>query len=408
MAVQSFQKSKLRASLTVFGILIGIAMVIIVFSASAGIKGMILSQIESFGNNWIHVEIKIPETGTYSQENARGIGQGVSITTLTTKDAEKLETLANVSDTYSAIFTQATIALEHVSKRPMMFAVSASYLSIAGNKVTEGRFFTEEENASASQVIVLGAEMKNQLFGNQEAVGKTVKVNNKPYHVVGVMEPLGTQGFMDMDSLVYVPIKTVQENLMGVKHVSMILAQVKNPSLAEITAEEIRLLVRERHNITDPNKDDFSVTTMQESQAIVGTILNALTWLLVALAAISLGVGGVGIMNVMYVSVVERTFEIGLRKAMGATEKHILSQFLIESVTMSIIGGLMGIMIGISISVFVSFIAKKLGYVWPLEISFFSIILSVGFSAATGIFFGLYPAKRAAKLDPIVALQQEI
>lgn len=407
LALQTFHKSKLRASLTVFGILVGIAMVVIVFAAGAGIRGMIMSQISSFGNNWIDIEIKIPETGKMSQENAQGIGQGVNITTLTIKDADRIKQLPNVEDAYSGVATQTVISLQEVHKRPVVFGVSASYARITANEMTEGRFFTEEEDQSAASVIVLGSEIKNQLFGNQEAVGNFVKVDGQPYRVVGVFASIGTAGFIDMDSLVYLPIRTVQTSLMGIRHVSWIIAQVKNPAIAESTAEEIRSIVRERHEITDPNKDDFSVTTMQESQEIVGTILNALTWLLVALAAISLAVGGVGIMNVMYVSVVERTFEIGLRKAMGATEKHILYQFLIEAVTMTLIGGLFGIVIGVSVSLIVAFAAQRIGYTWPFEISLFSILLSVGFSTAIGVFFGLYPAKRAAALNPIVALQQE-
>lgn len=407
LALQTFHKSKLRASLTVFGILVGIAMVVIVFAAGAGIRGMIMSQISSFGNNWIDVEIKIPETGKMSQENAQGIGQGVSITTLTTKDADRIKQLPNVEDAYSGVVTQTVISLQETKKRPAVFGVSSSYARITTNELAEGRFFTEEEDQSAASVIVLGSEMKNQLFGNQEAVGNFVKVDGQPYRVVGIFASIGTAGFIDMDSLVYIPIRTVQTSLMGIRHVSWIIAQVKNPAIAESTAEEIRGIVRERHEITDVNKDDFSVTTMQESQAIVGNILNALTWLLVALAAISLAVGGVGIMNVMYVSVVERTFEIGLRKAMGATEKHILYQFLIEAVTMTLIGGLFGIVIGVSVSAIVAFAAQQIGYAWPFEISLFSILLSVGFSTTIGVFFGIYPAKRAASLNPIVALQQE-
>ncbi|OGL98702.1 hypothetical protein A2318_00275 [Candidatus Uhrbacteria bacterium RIFOXYB2_FULL_45_11] len=407
LALQTFHKSKLRASLTVFGILVGIAMVVIVFAAGAGIRGMIMSQISSFGNNWINIEIKIPETGKMSQENARGIGQGVSITTLTIKDAEQIKKMQNVEDVYAGLATQTVISLQEIKKRPVVFGVSSSYARITTNEIAEGRFFTEDEDQSAASVIVLGSEMKNQLFGNQEAVGNFVKVDGQPYRVVGVFSSIGTAGFIDMDALVYLPIRTVQTSLMGIRHVSWVIAQVKNPALAESTAEEIRTIVRERHEITDPNRDDFAVTTMQESQAIVGTILNALTWLLVALAAISLAVGGVGIMNVMYVSVIERTFEIGLRKAMGATEKHILYQFLIEAVTMTLIGGLLGIVIGVSVSAIVAFGAQQMGYAWPFEISLFSLLLSVGFSTTIGVFFGLYPAKRAAALNPIVALQQE-
>ena len=221
------------------------------------------------------------------------------------------------------------------------------------------------------------------------------------------MESKGSAGFFDMDSLVYIPLKTVQKKIMGVDHVLWIIGQTIDNSIAETTAEEIRWLMRDRHDITDPDKDDFSVTTMTESLEIVGTIILGITWLLIALSAISLLVGGVGIMNVMYVSVAERTFEIGLRKSVGASKKDILHQFLTEAVVITGIGGVVGIFFGVLVSGLIAFGAQYQGLAWTFRISIFSILLSVSFSTAVGLLFGLYPARKAAELDPIDAIRTE-
>lgn len=407
LAFQTFRKNLLRVSLTVFGIMIGIAMVVIVLAAGAGVKGIITAQISSFGNNWVNIEVKVPDTGKNSSENAHAQGQGVSITTLTRDNAEAIRMLSNIKDAYAGITTQSVVSYQEEKTRPMVFGVTASYPAITTYDTSDGRFFTEGDDERASQVVVLGSDVKEKLFGNQEAVGASVKIDSQQYRVIGVMKEIGSAGFFNMDEMVYLPLKTVQKKMMGINHVSWIVAEMRDPKSADATAEEIQSLMREQHDITDPDKDDFAVTTMQEAQALVGTIITALTWLLVALAAISLGVGGVGIMNVMYVSVAERTFEIGLRKAVGATDRHILLQFLIEAMVMTLAGGLAGMVFGIGISALVSFGAQQAGYSWPFHISIFSIILSVGFSTAVGIFFGLYPAKRASELDPMVAIRQE-
>jgi len=210
-----------------------------------------------------------------------------------------------------------------------------------------------------------------------------------------------------MDEIMYLPMRTVQKKMMGVDHIMWMIGQTIDNTKAEITAEEIRAVVRQRHDITDPDKDDFAVTTMNEALEIVGTVLVGITGLLIALAGISLVVGGVGIMNVMYVSVAERTFEIGLRKSMGASEGNILRQFLVEAILITTLGGMLGILIGVVVSFLIAFGAQYAGYAWEFKISTISIGISVGFSTLVGLFFGLYPAKKAASLDPITALRKE-
>ncbi len=406
-ALDTFQKNKIRSFLTVFGIMIGIGMVIIVLSAGNGLRGIILDELSSFGDDWINIEIKVPSTGKASFDNASGIARGVSITTLTSKDKQAIERLDNVGNAYAGITTQVVASYGTEKMRPSVFAMTPSYFEISKGNPKSGRFYTEAEEQSAAQVIVLGATVADTLFGNEDPAGKFIKVEGKAYEVVGVMERLGATGFFDMDGLVYIPLKTAQKKIMGVDHVIWIVAQTVDNSLAETTAEEIRWLIRERHDIVDPDKDDFSVTTMEESLEIVGTIILGITWLLVALSAISLLVGGVGIMNVMYVSVAERTFEIGLRKAVGATRKNILYQFLTEAVVVTAFGGLIGILFGVFISAVIAFGAQYQGLSWTFKISVFSILLSVSFSTAVGVLFGLYPARKAADLNPIVAIQDE-
>ncbi len=407
LALHTLKLNLSRSLLTILGITVGISMVVIVLSAGSGLKGIILDQISGFGNNWINIEVKVPDTGKNSQENGNAQASGVVITTLTEQDMEALKKLPNITNAYAGLTSQGVISYGDQVKRSMIFAVSPSYPDINKGEVEQGRFFTEEENRAVSNVVVLGQGVAEDIFGQNNPVGKFVRIEKNNYQVVGVMEKLGNGGFLDMDQIMYVPLRTVQKKIMGINHVSWIVAEAKEGSDSLDTAEEIRAVMRERHKITDPNKDDFSVTTQEEAAAIVGTILVGVTGLLIALSCISLLVGGVGIMNVMYVSVAERTFEIGLRKSAGATTSDILWQFLVEAVVLTIFGGVLGVLIGISISFLISVVANLLGFAWEFDISLFSLILSTGFSTVVGILFGLYPAKKAASLDPMVAIRQE-
>lgn len=407
LALLTFHKTKGRSFLTVFGVLIGIAMVIVVLSAGRGVKSLILGEVSSFGDDWINVEVKIPSAGKSSQENSTALAQGVTITTLTREDMGAIQGLKNIREAYAGITTQVVISYGQEKKRPSVFGVTASYHDIDKTEVVNGRFYTKEEEAALAQVVVLGAEVATTLFGNQDPVGKSVKIDGKAYKVLGVMESIGATGFFNMDEIVYIPLKTVQKKIMGIDHVLWIIGQTVDNSKAETTAEEIRYLMRERHNITNPEKDDFSVTTMNEALGIVETIVTGITALLVVLAGISLLVGGVGIMNVMYVSVAERTFEIGLRKSVGASKRVILLQFLIEAIVITLLGGIAGILVGVCVAYLIALGARAAGLMWIFEISLFSVVLSVLFSVIVGLFFGLYPAKKAAELDPISAIRQE-
>jgi putative ABC transport system permease protein len=401
------RQNKGRTSLTVFGILIGIALVIIVLSAGNGIKSIVLNEISSFGDNWVNVEVKVPSASQQSQENIQALSSGVTITTFTNRDVEAIKSLGAIRNIYAALTTQATIQYRNEKVQPIIFGVSPSFVDIDKSEVGEGRFFDEVDDRSAADVVVIGSKIKEDLFGNADAVGSIVKVGSRNYQVVGVMEERGSTGFFDMDSLIYLPIQTVQKKVMGIDYVVSSVAELEEGVSADAAAEEIRLLMRERHEITDPDKDDFAVTTMDEALAIVDTIIVGLTVLLSVIGGISLLVGGIGIMNVMYVAVAERTFEIGLRKSIGATRRDILWQFLVEAVLITFFGGLAGILLGGLVAFVVAVGAQSQGLAWEFKISLLSVLLATGFSVAVGLFFGLYPAKKAAALDPIAAMRQE-
>jgi putative ABC transport system permease protein len=292
-------------------------------------------------------------------------------------------------------------------KKAFLFGVNEAFDRIDKGEVEEGRFFTDEEDNSLSRVVVLGSKVRDRLFGEGDAVGQNIKINRVNYKVVGVMEERGSIMFFDWDDMVYLPIRTLQKRIMGIDHISFIFAQMDDPTLGDQTVDDITLIIRERHGTTSLKDDDFAVISMEQANEIMGVVFTGLTILLLALVSISLVVGGVGIMNIMYVSVTERTSEIGLRKAMGARSSDILFQFLWESLIISFIAGILGIAFGNLLSWLIAWGATTQGFAWDFQVSILGIVLAVGFSAAVGLVFGIYPARRAAGLDPIAAMRFE-
>lgn len=409
IAWQALLRNKVRTVLSVLGVVIGIAAVIIVLSAGQAIKGFMVNQLTSFGTDYIQVEIKVPNTAHTSAENASGLAYGVQVTTLKDSDREAILKLNNVKDAYSGTLGQAVVSYNGTNNDTFIFAVSPSFINIDPSHVAEGRFFTDDEDKSLDRVVVLGADLKKTLFGDDEAVGQDVKVGKSSYKVIGVMARKGSASFLNFDQMIYMPINTAQKLVLGYDYVTYIFVKVYDNSIAPATADDITQLLRERHDISgnDTNKDDFAVTTQAEAMDILDTIVGAITLLLIAIAGISLVVGGVGIMNIMYVSVAERTFEIGLRKAVGARKNDILTQFLLEAIFVTFTGGIIGILIGTLVSWLISFIANFLGYNWGFYISIWYFLLAAGVSIGVGVISGIYPARTAAGLDPIVALRQE-
>lgn len=406
IAIKSLTKSKLRTFLTVVGIVIGIAAVIIVMSAGEGLKGQITAQLDAFGTNIIQIEPKVPSTSHVSSENAMAQAQGVQITTLTKEDGEAIGKLKNVSNHYAALVDQEIITYLDANKVITVIGTESSFIEMDKSEIAQGRFFNPDEENELSRVTVLGDKLARTLFGNQDPVGQQVKIGRTQFKVVGVLQERGNTFGFDFDNIAYLPLSTLQKIVMGVDHVQWITAQMKNPSLEQETADDIIQLLRDRHEISDSKYDDFAVMTMTEMRDMIDTIFNAITLLLIALAGISLLVGGVGIMNIMYVSVSERTFEIGLRKAVGAKRTQVLWQFLFEAIIVTLLGGVVGIAIGLFFSWLVSFIAGQLGFSWSFVLPPESIAIAFGFCGAVGLIFGYYPAKQAAEMDVISALRR--
>lgn len=404
LAWQSLIIHKSRTALTVLGIVIGIAAVIMVMSAGESIKGLVLGEIESFGTDIIQTEIKVPSTKKNSTSNAIGMAQGIEVTTLKLSDAEAISKLPNVKNYYAGIIGQNIFSYLNDNKSAYYYAASPSFIDIDKSEVGNGRFYSETEDNELARVIVLGYKIATDLFGDQEPVGQSIKIGKFKFKVIGVLEERGGGFGLNFDDMAFMPLQTAQKLLLGVDHVSWITTQVVNADLEDQTADDITQLLRGRHDINDPKDDDFAVTTMAEARDMISTVFGGITLLLIAIAAISLIVGGVGIMNIMYVSVTERTFEIGLRKSIGATQKEILWQFLWEAILITAVGGIIGIVIGIGLAAVTSLAAKQFGFDWPFSMPPQAIIIAFVFCAAVGLAFGYYPARRAAKMNPINAL----
>lgn len=393
--------------MTVLGIVIGIAAVIVVLSTGQAIKGLIVGELKSFGSDFIEIEVKTPQTKQTSTENAMSMVGGSVITTLKEKDGEAMAKHPNISEYYAGSIGQKMVSYESEMKKTMLFGVSAAFIDIDPAEIEAGRFFSEQENEALARVAVLGAKIKNKLFGDQSAVHESIQIGNDKFKVIGVLKEKGATFSLDMDNMIFLPVRTLQKRLLGIDYVSFIIAQMADADKGDETVEDITQIIREAHKITDPDKDDFAVISMDQMMAMMDTIIYGMQILLIALGSISLIVGGVGIMNIMYVSVTERTFEIGLRKSAGAKYADILYQFLTEAIILTLSGGIIGIACGILLSALISLIARSQGFDWDFSISWNGLAIAVLMSVVVGIVFGLYPARKAARMDPIEALRRE-
>lgn len=419
-ALRSMSSNKIRTFLTALGMIIGVTAVMIVFSAGEGVKILLNSQVESFGTNIIHTEIKAPTNknkGSMDVEGSMSIAMGTQITSLTTDDLEDIKKLSNVSDGYGVVMGQDLATYKSYRKKVTLMGVSPSYINIDKGELEEGHYFSESENRSLAKVAVIGSKIGEDFFPGQNPLGKELKIGKNKFTIIGVLKKRGGGMGMDFDTYVYIPIRTAQKKVLGIDYILYMEATLKDMSRQEQTAADMREILRRNHNI-DPdidqktgevftNKDDFRVVTMDEMLSILGTVSSAITFLLLGIVAISLVVGGVGIMNIMYVIVSERTAEIGLRKAVGAKFHDIIGQFLIESVLVASLGALIGILLGAGISFLIAEIAKSQNLAWEFIIPWQAYATSIAFSIVFGVVFGLMPARKAANLDPISALRNE-
>lgn len=407
-ALRTIRTHKARTALALLGVVIGVFAVVFVNVLGDAVKGYVVGQVESFGTDLIQVEVKVPSTGKMSSDNAFARAQGTEITTLTTDDRDAIRKLRTVEAAYAGSIGQERATYGSAGKRIMLFGSGPEAPAVDNNlKIATGRFFTEAENANADRVVVIGADTKKTFFGNRNALDELITLKGEKYRVIGVLAERGSAGLIDLDTFTYVPIRTLQKKLLGVDHVQMISVKMQDAGREKETVADIIALLRKRHDIDDPKKDDFSVTSTKEAQETLSTVLGSLSILLLALTSISLVVGGVGIMNVMYVSVAERTAEIGLRKAVGAKSGSILRQFLFEAVIITGLGGAIGIGVGILFSFVASYIFSLLGFGLTLSFTPNSLLLGAVFSVVVGLIFGIAPAYRAALLSPMDALRRE-
>ncbi len=402
---QTFQilaAQKSRSFLTMFGIVIGVAAVISIMAVGASAQNLLLDQVRALGSNIVGV---LPGA---SDENAPPASVfGIEVTTLTYQDGLAIQDLKHVIGVCAYVKGRGTVSYFRESEDYDYNGVSENYPQIEDTSVAKGRFFKQGEVNALARVAVIGNQVKEELFKSEDAIGKKIKINQVSFRVIGVMKKRGTAAFQNQDNQIFIPIKTAQKILLGIDHLAFLRAKIDNIENIDLVISQIKETLRYRHNIQDPAKDDFSVRSTDQALAMLGTITDALKMFLAAVAAISLIVGGVGIMNIMFVVVNERTREIGLRKAVGATQKNILFHFLVESMIITLIGGIFGIIFGLLIALGIFIGVNAYGYDWQYIITPFSIIISTLTAIIVGLVFGLWPASRASKLDPINALRYE-
>lgn len=407
-AVRNLRHNRGRTVLTLVGIVIAIMAVIVVMSSGQGLKEYILGQFSSYGADEISVKPRVPSVSKASIAGATQQAQGVTITTLKLADAREILRLPNVADAVTATVGQEVVSYQSQNKQTLLYGIGADGPVVdTGVKIQTGAFYTQGDDNSLAQVAVIGPDITRTLFGEDDPLGKEIRIHGMNFKVVGLLKPRGAVTFINYDDLIYIPEQTLQKKVLGVDYVQAILVKVKAAARIDITVLDINDLLRRTHHIANAAQDDFQVMSIQQAQDLVAKVFGTITLLLLALTSISLVVGGVGIMNVMYVAVVERTFEIGLRKAVGAKSSDILKQFLWEAVIVTLIGGGVGIVLGFLLSLGFSSVLATLGFALRFSVTPASVLIAVGFSMTTGIVFGFYPAWKASKLSPMEALRRE-
>ncbi|MBU3856468.1 ABC transporter permease [Bacteroides gallinaceum] len=398
IALRALANNKLRAFLTMLGIIIGVASVIAMLAIGQGSKRSIQKQISEMGSNMIMIHPGAEMRGGVRQDPDE----------MQTLKLENYETLRDECMYLSAISPNVSASGQLISGAnnypSSVSGVSIGYLTIRQLVVEQGEMFSEEDIRTAAKVCVIGKTIADNLFPNgQDPVGKVIRCNQVPLRVVGVLKSKGYNSMgMDQDDVVLAPYTTVMKRLLAQTYLGGIFASALTEDMTDQAVDEITTILRREHKLKDTDDDDFTIRTQQELSSMLNTTTDLMTTLLACIAGISLVVGGIGIMNIMYVSVTERTREIGLRMSVGARGIDILSQFLIESILISITGGLIGVILGCGASIIIKTVAH-----WPVYIQPWSVLLSFAVCTFTGVFFGWYPAKKAADLDPIEALRYE-
>lgn len=405
IAYRSLIAAKLRFLLTVLGVVIGVAAVIMVMAIGASAQQLVLSQIQNVGSNLVGI---LP--GASEEEGPPAQAFGIVTTTFKNDDLKALRERRNVPHLLALsgyVTGSATVESEVDSFELTFQGVSPDLIGVENIEVAEGRFFFPGEEDDLSRVVVLGATRAKELFSNRNPIGATVKIKDNPFKVVGVLKERGSAAFSNPDTLVYVPLLTAQKILLGIDYVNFARGKVDAPENIERTVADMTRLLRDRHHLEDDEESDFSIRNTQTALGILTNVTNVLKYFLIAISSISLLVGGIGIMNSMLIAVSQRIREVGLRKAVGARPVHIITQFLIESAFITLLGGCLGIICGVVIAYGVALIIPRLGYSWQFLVPFSSLVLGFSVSCIIGIAFGLYPAIKAARISPMEALRYE-
>ncbi|HZX47645.1 MAG TPA: ABC transporter permease, partial [Nitrospirota bacterium] len=394
-AIQAILSHKVRAFLSILGILIGVAAVIAMLALGEGAKASLEQRLASLGSNLLSVRPGSPRLRGVALETG-------SVTRFTVRDAEAIAKLSPVKMVTPNVSGRGQVVYSNKNWSTRLEGVGVNYAEMRASVPILGRFFTEEELRSRGKVAVLGLTVARELFADNNPVGAEIKINRINFQVIGVLPEKGATGWRDQDDVIIIPISTAMYRVLGKDYVDGIDVEVRGPELIEQAQAEIEGLIVRRHRLTGDINESVDIRNMADIQEALASTTKTMSWLLGSIAVISLLVGGIGIMNIMLVSVTERTREIGLRKAIGARARDIMTQFIIEAVVLSVSGGVIGIAIGIGVAAGLSFAAG-----WTTKVSFSAVALATIFSIAVGMVFGIWPARKASQLNPIEALRYE-
>lgn len=399
IALNSLKVNKMRSALTSLGIIIGVSAVIAMLAIGAGTNKQVQDNMESMGSNMLTVRSASAKTGGVS------MGMG-SKPTLSVKDSEAIRKNARGVEAVAPIMnTSKQVMYGNQNWQTTIYGVTPSYLYVKNYEIEEGKSFTSDDDRNAAKVALIGSTVESELFGDVDSIGKTLRIGNVPFKIIGRLKAKGQTGPFDQDDLILIPLTTAQRKIVGTDFpgsVNQILVKASSVEDSTIAETDVAEILRTRHNLGKTQENDFEIRNNAEFQETMKSNIRSITVFLIFVAAISLLVGGIGVMNIMLVSVTERTKEIGIRMAIGARARDIRLQFLVEALVLALIGGLIGVIVGIAVAFIFSLAAHR-----PVVFTFLPILISFSFSGLVGIIFGYYPAYKASLLNPIDALRYE-